>query len=88
MRDACPAYLRLIVSAEGDVWAERYRSKPGLPATWTVFGADGRARGSITVPAGVGLRAVGPGRVVATRRDDLDVEHVVVWRLENAVESD
>jgi hypothetical protein len=88
MRDAFPAYLRLIVSAESDVWAERYRSEPGLPATWTVFGADGRARGSITVPAGVGLRAVGDGRVVATRRDDLDVEHVVVWRLENTVESD
>jgi hypothetical protein len=53
-----------------------------------VFGADGRARGSITVPAGVGLRAVGHGRVVAIRRDNLDVEHVVVWHLEISVQID
>jgi hypothetical protein len=81
LRDALPAYQRLLVDAEGNVWAERYRPDDAAPPAWAVFGPDGAALGTVTLPAAARIQTVANGLLIATRRDEMDVEHVVVWRL-------
>jgi hypothetical protein len=81
MRERMPAYSRLLVDDEGNVWAERYREDTALPATWTLLNASGEAVGMVEVPSGVRLHAVAGSRAVGVMRDEMDVEHVVAWPL-------
>jgi hypothetical protein len=81
MRERMPAYSRLLVDDNGNVWAERYREDNALPATWTIFNASGEAAGMVTVPSGVRLHSVAGSRAVGVVRDGMDVEHVVAWPL-------
>jgi len=80
-RESVPAYQRLLVDAAGRVWAEHFREDRDASSAWSVFDDDGMVLGTVTLPERARLLAVGHGLVVAARRDSLDVEHVVAWRL-------
>lgn len=79
LREAMPAWSRLVADMDGNVLAERFREDGATPATWTVFGRDGVAAGSITLPAGARLLGAGRGWLIALQRDELDVEHVILF---------
>jgi hypothetical protein len=81
MRDALPAHQRALVDAAGNVWLERYREDAAAAPRWTVIDSAGKPRGTITLSAGVRILTIGEDLVVGTVRDEVDVEHVIVWRL-------
>ncbi|MFV1988672.1 MAG: 6-bladed beta-propeller [Gemmatimonadota bacterium] len=76
IRTARPAVFR---SAAGNLWVLEYVAFPDDPETWQVFDQEGRLRGAVVLPHGVEITSVGAGGLVAVRRDDLDVEHVLVF---------
>jgi hypothetical protein len=68
-----PAYRSLVVADDGTVWAERYQH-----GTFDVYGPDRAFLGQVTVP--VQLAQVESSRLVGVWRDDMNVEHVRIYR--------
>jgi 6-bladed beta-propeller len=77
-----PAYSRLIVSADGHVWAEIYSPDPSAPATWDVFNGARAWMGQVQTPAGFTAMSITGADVAGVWRDDLGVEHVRVYRMQ------
>ncbi len=68
---------------EGRVWLSHYdtgRYSAGVPG-YTVIGPDGEWLGVLESPESFRLLDVAGGRVLGIFKDDLDVEHVVVYEL-------
>jgi 6-bladed beta-propeller len=60
----------------------RYTPPPGdVPETYWVFDAQGRWLGQVETPAELAVRSVEQNRVTGVWRDELDIEHVRVYRL-------
>lgn len=68
-----PAYRTLVVDDEGGTWAERWAR-----GTFDVYGPDRALRGRVEVP--LALTQVAGDLLVGVWRDDLDVEHVRIYR--------
>jgi hypothetical protein len=77
-----PAYDELVVDAAGNIWVRDFEVERSAPRAWTVFDAQGRMLGPVTVPAGLRIRQIGDDYLLGTWRDDFDVEHVRLYRLE------
>ena len=78
---ALPFYSGLIVGADGYVWVKDF-SSPGAPRdTWNVFDFAGRLLGEIELPERMTLYEVGHDFVLGLRRDDDDVEYVMMYGL-------
>jgi hypothetical protein len=75
-----PAYDRVLVSAEGNVWAQVYEPEIEAPHDWDVFGGEGRFLGTVHIAAGMYPLTVTEDAVVGVWRDSLAVEHVRVYR--------
>lgn len=69
------------VGADGTVWVERFGSEQGTE--WIVLHKDGGIVGRVALPDGFRVQAVSGNRVAGVVRDDLDVPHVVSYRLHN-----
>lgn len=82
LHERMPAFQRLLSDPGGGVWAEEYRPDESAPVRWTVFRGDGVVAGSIALPPGTQLLAIGRSRIIGLRRDEMDVERIVVWNLE------
>lgn len=67
-----PAYRRLVVAADGDVWVERYEY-----GSFDVYGADRAFLGRVEVP--VQLTEVVGSRLVGVWRDAMNVEYVRIY---------
>ena len=80
--DSRPAYGRLLVGADGCLWAAEQTRYPTIPKNWTVFGRDGRLLGQILMPGRFRLYQIGTNWLLGVGLDDLDVEHVRLYRLE------
>jgi hypothetical protein len=80
-RDTLPAFSRVLVDGEGNVWMEEFRIDPAAAATWSVFDADGRWLGRVETPAGLKVMLIAGGTVVGVTRDDVGVERVAVYPL-------
>lgn len=79
-----PATSGLVIDSNGArVFVEEWRP-PWAPgdAAWLVFAADGRMIARLEVPTGLDVLAVSGDLVAGLERDDLDVEHVRVYRIE------
>jgi hypothetical protein len=76
-----PAYDSLLVATTGEVWVRDPAPFRDEPRTWTVFGNTGAALGIVRTPPGMRLFEIGRDYVLGLVRDDDDVEHVVVHRL-------
>ncbi|HEX7050891.1 MAG TPA: 6-bladed beta-propeller [Longimicrobiales bacterium] len=91
--DAKPAYSRLLVDDEGNLWVREYPASvagqpsvyhPGPdddPVAWWVFDPTGRLLGRIHIPAALRVRGVQDDYIIGVWWDELDVEHVQLYRL-------
>ena len=76
-----PAHGPIRMDNDGNLWVQDYSPWTREPTRWTVFAADGRAIGSVTLPARFTVHQIGSDYVLGLIRDDLDVEQVVVLGL-------
>lgn len=78
-----PGYQRMIVDADGNVWAGEYLglARRDEPQTWYVLDSSGVWLGVVDTPARFELVRVGAAEVFGVRRDVNDVEHPQVLRL-------
>lgn len=80
-----PAHDRMIVDATGAIWL-REDIGPGRSSVenhrWTVLDADGRWLGMVTTPRRTEIHQITRDRLIGIWRDDNDVEHVRVHRLD------
>ena len=81
MPEFVPAYARMIVDAAGNIWLQRYYLDSEKERINDILAPDGRWLGTVTLPAGLWVLQVGPDFLLGWRRDESDVEHVVVHRL-------
>lgn len=75
-----PAYDRVLVSADGEVWAQVYETDIEAPRDWDVFDAEGPFLGTVHVAAGVYPLVVTGNAILGVWRDSLGVEHVRAYR--------
>lgn len=74
-----PGHGRILATPGGRLWIEDYRRPLDEgPSPWFVFESEGTFVCRVSVPEGWTTLSVGADHVVATYRDDLDVEYVVV----------
>lgn len=78
-----PGYQRMIVDADGNVWAGEYLglARRDEPQEWYVLDSSGAWLGVVDTPARFELMRVGAAEVFGVRRDVDDVEHPQVLRL-------
>jgi hypothetical protein len=76
-----PAYGDLLVDAAGYLWAAEYVRYPRSPRYWTVFDSSGAWLGRVELPERLQLHAVGEDWALGVWRDELDIQHVRLYRL-------
>jgi hypothetical protein len=76
-----PAYGRLLVDAEGNLWVADYTRERDDEGTWRVFDPEGRFLGTVETPTGGRVQQIGPDFVLGIWRDELDVEYVRLYEL-------
>lgn len=81
-RETLPAFDQLLVDSEGNLWVRDVRPDKEKPNTWSVFDTEGRWLGTVQTPAELRVQQIGPDWVLGTAKDDLDVEHVRLYRIE------
>jgi hypothetical protein len=82
-RETLPAVSAAIVDSEDRLWMRAYSPPRAAVAEWSVFEADGRWLGIVTLPAALRVLAIGEGWVLGTHADEDDgVERVVLHALE------
>jgi len=72
-----PAYGRLLVDADGNLWVAAYRDE----SEWSVFDARGRLLGTVEVPPGGRVLDVGHTYLLGVWTDESDVEQVRLYEL-------
>jgi hypothetical protein len=82
--ETMPAFDELRLDALGMLWVRDPLSPVDRHATWHVYDVDGRWLGIVTTPTDLGLREIGDDGVLATWKDEHDVEHVRVYRLDRS----
>ena len=91
--DIVPAFSQFIADGTGGVWvreakladapgAGQLNTMPLVPSTWSVFDAQGRWSGDVTMPALFMPMDIGADYVLGVARDSDGVETVVMYRLE------
>jgi hypothetical protein len=88
--ESMPLFGEFVAASNGDLWVGPYvpvgpipmkRPFPTTPTTWSVFGVDGRWRADAVLPARFQLLSVDGMRAIGVRRDQDDVESIVVYTL-------
>jgi hypothetical protein len=79
--ETMPAYRRLLVDVEGDLWVADFRRPADEQPRWTVFDPAGRMLGTIEMPPRLRVFQIGSDFVLGRWRDELDVEHVRLYEL-------
>ena len=78
--ETMPAYGRIEVDLEGNLWVADARPFGDGPNRWTVFGPDHRILGAVDTPRDFVVHAIGSDYVLGSVRED-DKDHVRVYRL-------
>jgi hypothetical protein len=90
--NVAPAFSRLLLSSDGDLWVSPFDPGYGLPGpgaplapriahTWSVFAPDGAWRADVVLPPRFVPLEVGRDYVAGVAFDDDDVEQVIIWGL-------
>jgi hypothetical protein len=79
--DEMPAYGEILVDDGGNLWVEEYRPPGDEQPRWFVFDTSGRLLGTVETPKGLRIFQIGRDFVLGVMRDELDVEHVLVYPL-------
>jgi hypothetical protein len=74
----------MIVDHAGNIWAQRYHPERETERINDVVAPGGAWLGAVTLPPRSWLLEAGPDWVLLGTRDELDVEHVLVHRLDRA----
>ncbi len=77
-----PAFRQLAVDSEHSIWVARPHRLPDASSSWIVLAADGTPEASVEVPPDVEILEVGETYVVGLRRNDADVEQIVLYELQ------
>ncbi|MDE2781706.1 MAG: 6-bladed beta-propeller [Gemmatimonadota bacterium] len=80
-----PVYRRLILDAERNLWAERYRAPWEGQPSWYVFDEQGKWLGEVATPRGLHVFEIGTDYVLGRYLDELDVQSVVMIPLDRGV---
>ena len=79
--DAFPAFTRLELDPDGNLWLEGFR-RPGTTGRhWTVLGSDGAWLGRVVMPSAFDVTDIGRDEILGVARDELGVERVRLLRL-------
>lgn len=76
-----PAYRDLMVDGDGNLWVMVYRRPGDDQPRWTVFDPSGQMLGVVSVPERLTVHQIGSDFVLGLWRDDLDVEHIRLYKL-------
>jgi hypothetical protein len=76
-----PAYAGFVLDAVGNLWVEDYLRPGDDQPVWNVFGPDGLHVAAVRTPPGFHIFEIGESYILGTWQDDLDVEHVRIFRL-------
>jgi hypothetical protein len=76
-----PAYGRLLVDADSNIWVAEYSEERDDEGTWSVFDPEGRFLGTVETPTGGRVQQIGGDFVLGVWRDELDVEYVRLYEL-------
>jgi hypothetical protein len=79
--ETMPAYQRLVVDDEGSLWVEEYRRPGDDQPRWTVFDPEGVMLGVVETPPNLEVYQIGSDFVLGRWTDELDVEHVQLYKL-------
>ena len=77
-----PLYGRLLVDAQGSVWAKRFSPSWEGDSSWYVFDGRGVWLGKVSTPPGLRIFEIGADYVLGLRRDELGVPFVVMFPLD------
>jgi hypothetical protein len=79
-----PAFDRLLVDTGDRIWMRDYVPPWAIdqPQQWTVHGSDGLPLARVTTPAGMMVTSISNDYVVGVEPDELNVQYVVLYRLE------
>jgi hypothetical protein len=82
--DAMPPYTGLRVDPDGYLWVEEAvrPGERGAGVPWSVFDPEGRLLGSLRMPPALYVMEIGHDYVLGRARDENDVEHLRLYRLE------
>lgn len=81
VRPTLPAFVALVVDAEGFVWVEDYSRADADEASWNVFDSQGRWLGTVSLPLHLQVYEIGAHYVLAKFTDPFGVESVQVHQL-------
>lgn len=76
-----PAYSRMVVDEPGDLWVAEYRRPGDDQPRWNVFDPDGRMLGTVRTPPDFVIFQIGADFLLGSWRDELDVQHLRMYRL-------
>ncbi|HEX2188703.1 MAG TPA: hypothetical protein VHG51_07370 [Longimicrobiaceae bacterium] len=76
------AFADMRVDGEGAVWLREHAIGSDGPGRWTVFDPEGALLGTVETPAGLRVLEIGGDYLLGVWRDELDVEHVRLYRLD------
>lgn len=79
--ETMPAYAGIKGDPDGNIWVQEYRAEGEQHTRWTVFDPSGKVLARVAGPARFMVHEIGRDYVLGLRSDDLDVEHVEVYRL-------
>ncbi|MEE8134428.1 MAG: hypothetical protein V3T56_05195 [Gemmatimonadales bacterium] len=81
-QDSMPAYEEFTVDSEGNLWVADAR-RPNTPTpSWNVFDREGVWLGRVEGPTGFRVTEIGGDYVLGLWRDEVEVEHVMLYALE------
>lgn len=84
--DRIPVYRRLLLDAEQNLWAERFRTPWEEGPTWYVFDERGVWLGEVATPPGLHVFEIGTDYVLGRYRDEFDVQSVVMIPLDRQIQ--
>lgn len=76
-----PAFERLLVDPEGNVWAEEYQRPGDRVANWLVLDSHGRWLGWVAAPKSFRIEQIGKDHILGVQVDSLGVEQVRMYGL-------
>jgi hypothetical protein len=82
--DAMPPYTGLRVDPDGYLWVEEAvrPGERGAGVPWSVFDPEGRLLGTLRIPPALYVLEIGRDYVLGRARDESEVEHLRLYRLE------
>lgn len=81
-RPTLPAFAQLLADGGGNLWVRDPQPRREDARAWSVFDTGGRWLGTVETPAGLDVKQIGTDWVLGTAKDELDVEHVRLYRIE------